>query len=64
MQVLFVSLNEALDSRALLKGVSVLLLVSHLSGELSKVVPIEPLNVVEVMLIEKLRYFVSLVKVS
>lgn len=64
MEVSFVPHNEALDPRALFKRVSVLLLVSHLSRELSKIVPIEPVNIVEVMLVEKLRYSLSLVQVS
>ena len=42
----------------------VLLLVCHLSGELSKLVPIELLNVVKVMLIEQLSYFLALMQVS
>jgi hypothetical protein len=64
MKVPFVAHNEAFDPRALLKCVIVLLLVCHLSGELSKLVPIELLNVVEVVLIEQLRYFLTLVQVS
>lgn len=64
VQMPFVPHNEALDARALLKCLIVLLLVCHLSWKLSKVVPIEPLNVVEVMLVEKLRYFLPLVQVS
>jgi hypothetical protein len=64
IKVPFVPHNETLDPRALLKRVSVLLLVCHLSGELSKLVPVELLNVVEVMLIEQLRYFLTLVQVS
>jgi len=64
MEVPFIAHYEALDTGALLKRVSVILLMCHLSGELSKVVPIEPLNVIEVILIEKPRYFLPLMQVS
>ena len=64
MEVPFVPHYEAFDPRALFERVSILLLVCHLSGELSKLVPVELLNAVEVMIIEQLSYFLTLVQVS